>query len=67
MNENRKGWFHLFLAVSAAAEYFSSKNKHRSALLGAMCGWHLVLSAEHFIDTEGNASFSLERARRAGF
>jgi hypothetical protein len=67
MTENQKGIFHLFLALAAGAEVLTSKSRARHLLLGCMAGWHMVLAAEHFTDTEGNASDQLTRARSAGF
>ena len=67
MTEKKKGLFHLFLAVTACFEFMSSRSRKRSILLGAMCGWHLALAAEHFTDTEGDANSQLDRTRRSGF
>ena len=66
MLEVHKGIFHLFLALAATMEVLTSKSKQRTLLLGCMAGWHAVLAAEHFTDTEGNALAQLTRTRSAG-
>ena len=56
MTESQKGIFHLFLALAATMEVLTSQSRKRSLLLGAMAGWHAILAAEHFTDTEETPS-----------